>query len=345
MSERNYGIDFLRLILMFMICMLHVLSQGGIMDAVIETDIAYRYAIYSFLYVVSYCGVDGFALISGYAASDKNRKYTIIINMWFQAFFYSFILTVILTIMGYNDGVGMKDLIKAAMPVSFNVFWYFTGYFVLFFAMPVLNKYLFSIDILTAKKSLAVTVILFSFVGLISDAFKTNWGGGTLGIIILYCIGVLAKRINLFQNIKAKLLICMWLLSILISWGVLVTTGITRLVRNNSPTIILSAFIMVVLFSRMKLSARIIEIIKICSPLVFGIYLFQLNQVVWNHFLYSSFSFVAGYNLVFGVLYIFGFALVIFILGLSVDFIRSRLFKLFRISYISEKIVALFNRF
>lgn len=178
MSERNYGIDFLRLILMFMICMLHVLSQGGIMDAVIETDIAYRYAIYSFLYVVSYCGVDGFALISGYAASDKNRKYTIIINMWFQAFFYSFILTVILTIMGYNDGVGMKDLIKAAMPVSFNVFWYFTGYFVLFFAMPVLNKYLFSIDILTAKKSLAVTVILFSFVGLISDAFKTNWGGG-----------------------------------------------------------------------------------------------------------------------------------------------------------------------
>lgn len=170
-------------------------------------------------------------------------------------------------------------------------------------------------------------------------------GGGTLGIIILYCIGVLAKRINLFQNIKAKLLICMWLLSILISWGVLVTTGITRLVRNNSPTIILSAFIMVVLFSRMKLSARIIEIIKICSPLVFGIYLFQLNQVVWNHFLYSSFSFVAGYNLVFGVLYIFGFALVIFILGLSVDFIRSRLFKLFRISYISEKIVALFNRF
>ena len=29
--ERNYGIDLLRLVLMYMVCMLHTLGQGGIL--------------------------------------------------------------------------------------------------------------------------------------------------------------------------------------------------------------------------------------------------------------------------------------------------------------------------
>lgn len=32
-APRNYGIDLLRLVLMYMVCMLHVLKAGGILDA------------------------------------------------------------------------------------------------------------------------------------------------------------------------------------------------------------------------------------------------------------------------------------------------------------------------
>lgn len=32
-TERNYGIELLRLCLMFMVCLLHVLGQGGILEA------------------------------------------------------------------------------------------------------------------------------------------------------------------------------------------------------------------------------------------------------------------------------------------------------------------------
>lgn len=34
--ERNYGIDLLRLVLMYMVCMLHTLQQGGILGAISE---------------------------------------------------------------------------------------------------------------------------------------------------------------------------------------------------------------------------------------------------------------------------------------------------------------------
>ena len=35
-SGRNHGIDLLRLVLMFMVCMLHTLGQGGILNASAE---------------------------------------------------------------------------------------------------------------------------------------------------------------------------------------------------------------------------------------------------------------------------------------------------------------------
>lgn len=100
-SGRNHGIDLLRLALMFMVCMLHTLGQGGILNASAEGTNAYR--AYWFLEILSYCAVDGFAVISGYAASNRPRKYDKIVNMWFQAFFYSFILTGVLTVIGISD--------------------------------------------------------------------------------------------------------------------------------------------------------------------------------------------------------------------------------------------------
>ena len=87
---RNYGIDLLRLVLMFMVCMLHTLGQGGVLYASVDGTIGYK--AYWFLEILSYCAVDGFAIVSGYVASNRPRKYEKLVNMWFQAFFYSFII-------------------------------------------------------------------------------------------------------------------------------------------------------------------------------------------------------------------------------------------------------------
>lgn len=56
--ERNGGIDLLRLVLMYMVCMLHTLQQGGILGAIsAETN---RGCGYSLINTFSYCAVDGF---------------------------------------------------------------------------------------------------------------------------------------------------------------------------------------------------------------------------------------------------------------------------------------------
>ena len=40
--ERNYGIDLLRLVLMYMVCMLHTLGQGGILGVCQAGTVEYK---------------------------------------------------------------------------------------------------------------------------------------------------------------------------------------------------------------------------------------------------------------------------------------------------------------
>lgn len=338
-KERNYGVDLLRLLFMFMVCMLHTLGQGGILGACEIGTLKYK--TYWLLEIISYCAVDGFAIISGYMAIDKPRKYEKLVEMWFQAFFYSFIVTFILTIIGINESWGKVDIIKCALPMTFGKFWYFTAFFALFLAIPILNKFIFGIDEFIAKKALIILVVLFSFVGVVSDPFKTQGGYSAIWLIVLYCIGALAKKVKLFETKKNITLIIVWACCIFITWGVHVYIGIGRLINYVSPTILLSGIIMVVLFSRLNVKGTIISKL---SPLAFGIYLFQLNQVVWNVLIKDSFAFVVNKNIIIGVVYVFAFASLIFVSGLVMEFIRSKIAAWVKIPSLSKKIVNLIDK-
>lgn len=299
------------------------------------------YGLFWLLEMFSYCAVDGFAIISGYIASNKPRKYEKLVDMWFQAFFYSFVVTLILTVVGFNESWGKADIIKCALPVTSGKFWYFTAYFALFIAMPILNKFIFALDENASKKALIILIVLFSVMGTLGDPFKTAKGYSAIWLIVLYCVGALAKRAKLFAGRKSITLILMGALCIIVTWAMCIFAKKDRLLSYVSPTILLSGMIMVVLFSRLHLKGKIIAKL---SPLAFGIYLFQLNQVVWNKVIKDAASFVVSKNIVSGILYVFGIAFAIFICGLLVEFVRSKLAKLFKIPSLSKRIVALVDK-
>ncbi len=338
-KERNYGIDLLRLVLMFMVCMLHALAHGGVLSSSVSGTVGYD--IYWFLRIVCFCSVDGFALISGYMAVNKEKKYEKLVEMWFQIFFYSFIVTIILTILGLNASLSTKAIIKTAFPITFSTYWYFTAFFILFLAIPIPNKHLFSIDEKTCKKTFIIMFILFSIIGVLKDPFKTSMGYSPIWLMILYCMGVLAKRINLFEKRKSITLVMLFLLCNIITLSLLIFLNNNRLINYISPTVLLSGIILVVLFSRFKLKGTIISKI---APLAFGIYLLQLNPVIWNDIINNCLSFVPNKPIYLGLLITFGFCAVLFLGGLIVEFIRSKLSKLIKIPELSKKIVELINK-
>ena len=68
-NGRNYGIDLLRIISMVMIQILHILGNGGILNASIGAPV--RNNVAWFLEIASYCAVNCYALISGYVGYGR----------------------------------------------------------------------------------------------------------------------------------------------------------------------------------------------------------------------------------------------------------------------------------
>jgi hypothetical protein len=333
-KEHNYGIDLLRLLLMFMVCVLHVLGQGGILAHSVEGT--NHYSIFWLMEILCYCAVDSFALISGYMASEKPCRFDKIINLWFTTFFYAFIITTFFVLIGKADNIGSKDIIYNAFPIINSKYWYMTAYFLLFFSIPILNRFLFSVDRENAKKAFILITILFSFMGMFNDPFFVKAGYSALWLIALYCLGALANRIELFDRKKTITLICFWGLLILITWYCYVYTDMKWIVSYVSPTILFSGIIMVVLFKRIKIKSRFIAYL---SSLSLGVYLLQCNQVIWNNIILNAFVYIADEVMIIGILHVLKYAIIIWALGLIVESIRSQMAKLLKLDHLSKKIV------
>ena len=125
---------------MFLVVVLHVLGHGGIL----ATAQSEQYAISWFLEVIAYCAVDCYAIVSGYVSYSETEKpyhYSKYIMMWLQVVTYSFGITLIFFCLN-PETVGLKTLIKSALPVTTSHYWYFSAYTGLFFIIPWINSFI-----------------------------------------------------------------------------------------------------------------------------------------------------------------------------------------------------------
>ena len=137
-QKRNYGIDSLRLIAMFMVVLLHVLGQGGILSA----TKGFKNAEVWFWEISAYCAVDCYAIISGfvgYSEIEKKYPYEKFLKFWLQVFTYSFGITLIMFLIK-PELVGIKELFLSIFPIASKQYWYASSYAALFFLIPWINK-------------------------------------------------------------------------------------------------------------------------------------------------------------------------------------------------------------
>ena len=101
-TKRLQWIESLRIISMFMVIVLHICSKSGVLYNINVNSPGYFMAwlIESFCY----CAVNCYALITGYVMAGKTLsgsdrfRYSKIFPLWFQVFFYSAIITVLIKI-------------------------------------------------------------------------------------------------------------------------------------------------------------------------------------------------------------------------------------------------------
>lgn len=194
---------------------------------------------------------------------------------------------------------------------------------------------LFSLRRNQLKTGFIILFILFSLQGFLGDPYKSSDGYSAIWLIVLYCMGVITKRGRFFEKYNSRFLVILFCLNSVFTLIFFLVSGNGLFIKYTSPTILFNGIYLVIIFSRMKVG-KIGNLISKYSLLAFGIYLFQLNPVIWNCLIKDAFVSIANSEIYIGILQVFGYASLILVSGLILEIIRDRLFTIMKVNKLAE---------
>lgn len=352
MKERNKGLDLLRIMSMYMVVILHILSQGsGLLTKLTPGSIAWNFAW--LLEIACYCAVNCFILITGYLMIDRLVKVSNIVTLWFQVAFYSIGITIIYLILD-REMLNETVFIKSFFPVIGQQYWYFTAYFAMFLLLPFINLLLGQLNKWQYTMFLAILVGLFSIVNTLSldDCFKIENGYSVIWMIAVYAIGGYIKRFDIFTKKPMRLFVG-YLIAILLTWIIKVfsiTVPIIRLegtiinsafavlssalITYSAPTILCASICLFGIFKQIQ--GRTSKFILWISKMSFAVYLIHTHPLIFYNTLPDAFAFVFNMPWWGQTLMVLLVAASIFIICLFIESFRQLLFRLCRIEKLSK---------
>lgn len=352
-DKRNYGIDLLRLLAMYMVIVLHILGIGGILESCEKFSLNYYVAW--LLETMAYCAVDVFAMISGYVMVKANFNVFNIIPLWFTVYFYSSIITFLFKFIPSFTAlhqVTNLELIKGLIiPICSRQYWYFTAYFGIFFFIPFVNKLLNSLkrnEFLILCLIIITVYTIFPVFGLkIYDTFFFGGGCTSIWLLCCYIIGAFFKIYPL--NFTKKKCIMLYFIAIFFAWFsrfishiilkyfFLLDKELNLFIDYTSIFIIVSGIALLLFFSQLKINKYFLKkIITYATSLSFSIYLIHVHPIVFNFVLNNRFSNFAFLNPFFLILKVIFIAFVIFIICMIIDSFRYCIFYFLKINCIPK---------
>ena len=346
--KRNYGIDLLRIISMFFVCLLHTLFRGGILDEVKIKSTNYFFAW--FLEISAFCAVDSYALISGYVGVSSKCRLANFAYLWLQVEFYSLGILFVSAIIKQEMFTG-GDFYEHVFPITKEKFWYFSAYLGLYIVMPYLNFSLNNMPKNVVKWNLIIGLLIIMIFSRLNDNFIYLLRGySSFWLIILYIVGGYIKKYEPFKKVKKLYLILLWIICIVITWVVKISIEISTespgsgdiLISYLSITIFTTAIILLELFSRITFNKnpKIIQILSVSS---FGAFLIHTHTASWD-WLNKRFVSFSYYNPILFLLATLGIALTIYIICSIIDYLRYLLFELIKVKTFLLKLEEKFNK-
>ncbi|MDO4921678.1 MAG: acyltransferase [Phascolarctobacterium sp.] len=357
MYERNYGLDLLRITAMFMVLLLHILGQGGILKALPppETKIHFsKFAAAWLVEIFAYCAVNCYAILTGYNYFGKAIKFAKIMIFWLQVLFYTTGISLIFWLSGNN--IPKNIWLASLLPVTYGVYWYVTAYFGLFLLMPILNQGLVGVDRQKLKRYM---IILFVFVSVLptlfmKDPYILNRGYSLIWLLLLFLLGGAIRKLDVVNNVSSVFAMKMFFTSVIFTWIWKIAFDILTkyialkinpaniFIKYTSPTIIFSGVFLFILFAKIKVSnERFKNLIKFFAPAAFGIYLIHLHPLIWKG-IFRGFS--AGFIKSHVLMMLAKILLSAILIYLSCTLIEIIRIKLFHYLKVEEKIQDVCNK-
>jgi surface polysaccharide O-acyltransferase-like enzyme len=293
-KERYFGLDLLRIVLMFFIILGHLFAHTNIR---VEVDVFSAKGLYIWLsQSLTVSAVNCFILITGFFMLEKNVSFSKMLKLWGKVLFYSISIYLIMLIV--NRQFVLMDAIHSFFPVVSQQYWFFSNYLLLTLFIPFLNKMINNLSDKELKVLLGIIVFVFYCLPIgafFFGQFDVSEGMGIIGFVTLYIIGAGIKRFNL-QLSKAKCLIALAINCLIVFFSKLLFTvlvnrfnlsaGTALFYHYNTIFQLINAVLLFVLFKNLKINNSLGKIIVFLSPMVFSVYLIHehplIRKLLWQ---------------------------------------------------------------
>ncbi len=351
MKQRNVGIDILRIVSMFYIIIGHILMQGGVLSAYFNEGLQGGYYFFNTVYVLAYCGVNCFALVSGYVGWQNTFKLERIIKLWANVVFWSVGISLVLFI--YNkEFFSAKEAVSMFLPLIRGRYWFFNAYFVVFMFSPLLNHTIRTLPKKTFQYFLLAVAFVFCvvpFLALGNDVFRIQSGFEFSWLMVMYLVGGYFSKYPVKIQKPYKCIVAFLgfaLLNFIYKYLIeLVTTKLLGVPSHGdlfmsytSPVAVGEAVCLLLYFSNLNAKNKtLIKTVNFVMPAIFSVYIIHVHPVVFWKILKDAFIRLTEYNLLVSFVLIIATSLAILIGCIALDYIRILIFKFFKVDYFCGK--------
>ncbi len=351
MKQRNLGIDILRVVSMFFIIIGHILMQGGVLSAYLHEGLQGGYYFFNTIYVLAYCGVNCFALVSGYVGWQNTFRLEKILKLWANVVFWSAGVSLVLFI--YNkEFFSLKEAVSMLLPLIRGRYWFFNAYFVVFMFSPLLNHIIRTLPQKTFQYFLLAVAFVFCvvpFLALGNDVFRIQSGFEFSWLMVMYLVGGYFSKYHVIIKKPYKCIVAFLSLALLnFIYKYLIELVTTKLLgvpshgdlfmSYTSPVAVGEAVCLLLCFSNLKVNnKKLIKTVNFVTPALFSVYIIHVHPVVFWKILKDAFIGLTEYNLLVSFILIIAISLAILIGCIALDYIRILIFKFFKVDYYCAK--------
>lgn len=345
-KRRMANYELLRILAMVMVVVMHFLSRSGSLPVLGEplTSVRVTGALIEAFCLVA---VNTYLLLSGYLGVNNSFKPSKAAALLCQLWFYALLIPFALALLGIPvkaSELGIYGLVQYLFPIETEHYWFATSYFMLYLLTPVLNR---AAQDMTQRQFgivLAGLLILFGGIKSVSPVgFAFDRYGYDLPWFI--CVYLTGAYLRLYKKERAPKE--GWLLyagSCLLGFGVNLAMWFlagrqdsfsyyfTVPYHYNFLPCLAGAVGLLYGFSGLSLKeGALAETVRRLGSLSFGVYLFHEHidlRERWYGWLKAAGNPWGGEGLLFFLRELFFCTAILFVAGVFIDWIRSRLFKM-----------------
>lgn len=343
MKERDSNIELLRIIATFFILIVHcngwfLKEWGDITTWTAERDF-FVGLTRSTIQSITCIGVDLFILISGFYSIKPKLKS--IVNL-FTILVFFYVGTYILDVLIGNVSFTWNQLVTNVFAFS-RENWFIQCYLFLILLSPILNAFVEK----CTKKSLLIYLTIFSLCAfyfgnfLNSTYFYFNEGYSITTFMLIYLVGRYLRLYGMsyFNKVSMYKSIMMYFVSLgLIIFVRFISNNEDQWLNYNSPLIIISAVLFFVIFTKISLKNKFINVVSLSC---LSAYIFHTCSPIIHWFAKYDVYIFNNYPFILYLLMMFGSCLEVFTIAIILD--KIRLLIATPVLYLTDKIVSKYN--